>query len=157
MTSFNAAEVNKAFAATCPELKSKYASYPIPQEYSTRWLALDGKDEDGNRVVILTEHDKGFKEHYVFCKNAPLGKGYYHMLTKCAYVNLYSRLMSEGSGAPCLSFSTANRMRADQWETTRRVVYNRSRANRPDDVVGAEQAVDHMEGTKLNPVFGLKA
>jgi hypothetical protein len=90
----------------------------------------------------------------MFCKRALKGPGYYHILTKVAYVNLYSRLVSTGSGASCCF---GDREINDAWDTTRRIVYNRSRGSVPGDILAAEQAIDHMEGTKLNPVHGLKA
>jgi hypothetical protein len=153
MTSYNPDKVNLAFAVICPELKSKYAVYPIPSTYQGRWLTPSAEEKfEGKPVVLLTDKEDGIKEDYVYCKATPLGRGYYHMLTKVAYVNLYTRIQNEGSGA-FLCFG--DKKKADQWDTCRRIVYNRSRASRPDDVQGAKQSIDHMEGSKL-PGYGLK-
>ena len=146
---YTASQVNKAFDLTCPELKSVYARYPLKEE---RWLDLNG-EIDGKPVFLESSKDAGLRDNYVFCKRSPKGPGYIHILTKVAYVNLYSRLLSEGAQAGCLCSRDAEK--ADAWDTTQRVVYNRSRASKPDDILAAEQAVDHMEGTKLNPVHGI--
>lgn len=148
-----AEEVNNAFAQICPELKSKYAIYPIPEKYRGRWLGFDEEFEGKPTVIPADAKGTETPEDYVYCKNAPRGKGYYHVLTKVAYVNLYSRLSAEEPGTFCCF---GDREHSNQWDTARRVVYNRSRANRPDDAVGAVQAIDHLEGNKLNPVHGLK-
>ena len=153
MGAFTAEQVNQAFDMTCPELKSKYARYPLKYE---NWLNFNDHI-DGQPVFIDSAQDQGLKENFVFCKNAPKGRGYYHILTKVAYVNLYSRLMSTGSGAGCSCFGGDNSLLQDAWDTTRIIVYRRSRCSKPDDDLAAEQAVDHMAGTKLNPVHGLRA
>ena len=139
---------NKAFAMTCPDLTSKYAQYPIKFE---RWLSFDEMFE-GKKAFLPSEQDEGFKEDYVYCKRGPKGKGYYHILTKVSNNNLYSRISSSSPGVCCFGDAKA----IDAWDTTRVVVYARSRASRPDDEAAKEQCVDHHVGTKLNPVHGLK-
>mmetsp|Transcript_9927 Transcript_9927/g.11885 ORF Transcript_9927/g.11885 Transcript_9927/m.11885 type:complete len:142 (+) Transcript_9927:76-501(+) len=135
---FVAEEVNAAFAAICPELTSKYAIYPIDFE---KWLELDDVI-DGEKVFQKSDNDMGLKENYVWCKNGPRGRGYYHLLTKMSYVNLYSRLSSSAPSSCCANQEM--RKKVDQWDTTRRVVYNRTRPTRPNDELGAESAIDHL-------------
>jgi hypothetical protein len=144
MTSYDHDEVNMAFAIFCPELKSRYAVYPFPEKCGERWLTSNSTDAEfeGKSVVLLAKED-GRKEDYVYCKRAPLGPGYYHVLTKVAYVNLYTRLQNQGSGK-FLCFGDSKH--ADQWDTCGRIIYNRSRANRPDDAHAAEAAIDHIVG-----------
>lgn len=160
MTNYDADEVNIAFARVCPELKSRYAVYPFPESSPKSWLVPSTEGtHNGKPIVILSDKDSGdkknepgLKEDYVFCKAGPLGKGYYHVLTKTAYVNLSTRLNAQGSGK-FLCFGDSQR--ADQWDTCRRIVYNRSRANRPDDEHAAAAAIDHMVGA-VN-ISGIKA
>ena len=133
---------------TCPELSSKYATYPLTRD---RWLKFD-ESIDGNTAFIAAEQDEGMKENYVYCKVGLKGPGYYHLLTKVSYVNLYNRI---GNSPPSVCCGGGSRADVDAWETTQRIVYNRSRAPRPDDTAGARASVDHMEGSKLNPVHGL--
>jgi hypothetical protein len=92
------------------------------------------------------------KHNYVYCKVGLKGQGYYHLLTKVSYVNLYNRI---GNSPPSVCCG-GSREEVDAWDTTKRIVYNRSRAPRPDDMAGAKASIDSMEGSKLNPVHGLK-
>jgi hypothetical protein len=144
------ATINKAFDLTAPELKSQYARYPM--KYAG-WLGFNEK-HDGKPTFIGADTDQGFKLDYVYCKHGPNGKGYYHLLTKVSHGNLFSRIVSEGAGAGCLFNRDAAKF--DAWDTTRRIVYARTRCSRPDDNDAKEQGVDHMAGTKLNPLYGLK-
>lgn len=160
MGTFHPDEVNFAFGMFCPELtKSDLAKYPMARD---RWLNY-AETFDGKPTFIAAEtDDQGIiKPDYVWCKAAPKGKGYYHVLTKTVYVNLYTRLMSTGPpGGGCCGGGggkPSDARAADAWDTARRVIYARSRCSRPDDVAAAEQQIDHMAGTKLNPVHGLKA
>jgi hypothetical protein len=151
---FHPKEVNEAFAIICPELKSKYAVYPVPEPYNSKWLAPNS-DFEKKPCYIDVSADQGLIDDYVYCKHGPNGKGYYHVLTKMAYTNLYSRLSAEGPGTTCCGFF-GDRKRADQWDTARLIVYNRSRCNRPDDEAAKTQAIDHMVGTSMDQTVGLK-
>lgn len=72
-------------AATCPELGSKYAQYPL--EGYSKWLGFE-EEIDGKPGFIAASQDGGMKENYVWCKVGMKGKGYYHLLTKVSYTNL---------------------------------------------------------------------
>jgi len=148
--SFKPDVVNAAFDLTFPELASKYARYPL--EYGA-WYAPN--DSVGDKPCFITsEKNLGLKMDYVYCNRGPVGKGYYHLLTKIAYVNLTSYLYSMGGGGPACC-GGGNREKADALDTTKRVLYARSRASRPNDRDAQEQCVDHYVGTKLNPVHGI--
>jgi hypothetical protein len=143
-----AAKVNQQMGSICPELSSKYAQYPL-EGYSS-WLNFE--DEiDGKPAFLAASQDGGLKEHYVWCKVGMKGKGYYHLLTKVSYVNLYNRVGNSPPGGCC----GGSKEEMEAWETTKTYLYNRSRAPRPDDAAGAKASIDHMEGTKLNPVYGI--
>ena len=154
MSAYDADEVNIAFARLCPELKSRYAVYPFPESSPASWLVPSkGVTYEGKPVVVLAdtkEKEHPLKEDYVFCKAGPLGEGYYHVLTKTAYVNLSTRLNAQGNGK-FLCFG--DNQRAEQWDTCRRIVYNRSRANKPDDKHAAEAGVDQMVGALSSKVI----
>lgn len=144
MTSFDHdEEVNMAFATICPELKSRYAVYPFPVKHGERgWLnPSPDKVFEGKPTVLLAKKEDGMKEDYVYCKVGPVGPGYYHVLCKTAYVNLYTRIQNQGSGK-FLCFG--DKKHADQWAISRKIVYNRSRAHRPDDAHAAEAAIGHL-------------
>ena len=157
MTFLSPNEVNYAFKLFCPELaKSKWALYPMQHD---RWLNFNETSPDGKPVFVASQEDQGPRDDYIYCKAGSKGKGYYHVLTKVAYVNLYTRLMSQGppnAGCNCAGKPDKADLRtADAWDTARRVVYARSRGSRPDDALAWKQQIDHMEGSKL-PGHGLK-
>lgn len=138
---FTAEEVNKAFKRAAPELyESEFATYPIKYD---RWLQPN-EEFEGKPMFVASETDQGMETDYVFCKNGTHGKGYYHLLTKTSYVNLCSKLVSTGSGTSCCFGGDATT--EDAWDTAKRICYNRSRASKPDDAVGMEQAVDCFNG-----------
>ena len=73
-----------------PELASSYAKYPLKEK---SWLGPNAKGPKGEPCFIK-ESDNGIKMDYVYCKNGINGPGYYHLLTKTSYVNLYSRVVN---------------------------------------------------------------
>jgi len=151
-------EVNDAFDLTCPELESKFARYPIQYLH---WYGLDEvfekKGKPKQPMFVASETDEGIKLDYVFCKRGPKGKGYYHFLTKISYVNLLTRISANPpSRLGIFSGGSANKNRPtlDAWDTTKRVIYTRTRLSTPDDSM-AFQTIDHMTQTKLNPLHGI--
>lgn len=146
---FKANEVNAAFKEFCPEIDTVHTHYPMKHE---RWLRFD-ETFQGEPTFIPCEKDEGVQKNYVFCKHSPSGPGYVSIMCKVSYVNLYTRLMSEGPPGSCCR---PDRAGADRWDTACRVVYGRTRASRPDGVAALEQQVDHMAGTKLNSVHGVR-
>mmetsp|Transcript_25213 Transcript_25213/g.41881 ORF Transcript_25213/g.41881 Transcript_25213/m.41881 type:complete len:153 (+) Transcript_25213:245-703(+) len=141
----NPAEANAAFAAFCPELKSKYAVYPFPAQYRALWLKPSTTEKfQGKPIVMLSSQDRGLQEDYNYCKVGPLGKGYYHILTKVAHVNLYNRLSSEGSGASCCS--SVDRKRVEQWDICETILHTRSLSNRSDDSFAEKSVLKAAQG-----------
>jgi hypothetical protein len=72
--------------------------------------------------------------------------GYYSLLTKPSYVNLYARMTNEAP-VGCCSCSKAAREVYDAWDDLKRIVYARSVASRPDDAVAAEDAISEARAT----------
>lgn len=150
MAPFKSDEVNAGFKQFCPELDNKYTLYPYAHD---RWLNFE-ETIDGKPTFMVGHQDNGPLKNYVYCKNGPVGPGWYHVLCKTVYVNLYSRLKNQG---PPGSFFRPDPKGADLHDTVCRVLYARSRASKPDDAAASEQQIDHHVGTKLNPLYGLKA
>jgi hypothetical protein len=146
---FKADEVNAAFDLVCPELKSKYARYPMKYD---AWLAPGDTYEGKPAYIAAKAGDEGMKEDYMYCKYGPAGPGYYHMLCKCSSVNLYTRIQNTSAGSCC----SVDKQKAEALDTTRLILHYRHRCSRPDDLEGQKQGIDHMVGTKLNPVHGLR-
>lgn len=130
----SADKINAQLQQIVPELKSKYAIYPIAMD---RWYNFDEKSPDGKPIFISSEKDTGLKMDYVYCSRGPQGKGYYHLLTKIAYVNLYNYVGNQAVGC-C---GSGDKTDADAHAVAKRIIYARSQARRPDDVVAREDAV----------------
>lgn len=127
----NYAAVNAKMVRFCPELDSVYARYPMSHK---QWLDLKEKSSSGEKAFIKSTTNQGFKKNYVFGRG-PFGEGYYHIMTKHAYVNLYHRLMSEAPMGGCCACSKEAKQTYDQWDDVKRIVHARSVASRPDDLV----------------------
>src|SRR5687767_13290009 len=83
-------EINATMIKFLPELASTYAKYPMKRD---RWYLINEKGLKGERL-FYKEENSGLKMDYVFGRG-PGGPGYYSLLTKTAYINLYSRITSE--------------------------------------------------------------
>ena len=86
-------ELNAAMVRIAPELSSVYAEYPMLRQ---RWLGPHETGPKGEPCFIEAKQDEGRKPDYVYCKRGISGPGYYSLLTKIAYVNLYGRVVAEG-------------------------------------------------------------
>merc|ERR1712232_1428606 len=93
--------------------------------------------DKGEPCFIASREDTGIKPDYVFGRG-PRGFGYYHMMTRNAYENLYSRLAIEAPVACCCAFSKAKRQEAYDRDDVKQLMYNRSIARRPDDEISAQ-------------------
>jgi hypothetical protein len=151
-------QINKNMMKYVPELESTYATYPMAR---SRWLEPTETGDRGEPCFFLpssatihatvaakAENEACFKIDYVFCERGPLGRGYYSLLTKTAYVNLYSRMSMQG-GPPggcscCCAFSKAARQAYDDWDDVKRIVFGRHVAPRPDDQAAKQAAVDNF-------------
>lgn len=128
-------KTNAQMRSTCDELLSEYATYPMRRE---RWLSSDDigpNDEPG----YLAGPDVGPKPNYVYGDVGPNGNGYYHILTQHSYCVLYARLANEAPFSCCCFGSPRNVV--DAWDTTTRILYNRSLASKPDDVLAAREVI----------------
>lgn len=98
----DAARLNSLLAKHLPELNNEYARYPMKRD---AWLSPDGTAPDGQPLFIASPTFAGFKQQYVYCNNSQFkwGKGYYHVLTKQAYVHLYNVNHNKVGGTCCSS------------------------------------------------------
>ena len=90
---------------------------------------------DGKPTFVAAEKEDGLKMDYVYCPRGPKGRGYYHLRTKIAYVNLYSRLAASppGGACGCLTGGKNNAALLAAWDTTKRICHERSQYSKPDD------------------------
>lgn len=131
----------------CPELTSEYAKYPMSRD---AWLSPDGTGPNSAPAFIQQAQDVGPKPNYVYGPG-PKNLGYYHILTRESYKILYARLRNE-MPISCCCFGTSTRDEVDAWDTTKTIVYNRSIASKPDDQLGAKEAIEISRGT-ANAVY----
>lgn len=133
-----------------PEMSaSKYARYPLTRE---RWLMPTEFSPEQKPCFIKGTTANGpppIMEDYVFGRG-PAGEGYYHLLTKESYKSLDARLTNEGPpvGDCCLCLkSKAARLEYDAYDDVKRLVYNRSVASKPDDLVATQDAMNVTKET----------
>ena len=88
--------------------------------------------------MILTENHE-LKVNYVRGRG-PRGEGWYHLLNQHSYRNLHQRLRNQAP-AQCCACTKSAREHYNDYSDVQTIVYNRSVASRPDDEVGAKEAI----------------
>lgn len=144
-------QMNDTMMRLIPELGSKYARYPLKGK---AWL-----DPSVSSISISGEEIKSFipykKDPLVDTANVtikmdyvwgpgPRGFGYYHLLTRDAYVTLSARIRSDRANAPTQCFACCSReatKKYNEYEDVKTIVYNRSVASIPDDSVAQRDAI----------------
>lgn len=144
MPSQEAEENNRKFAIVAPELASSYATYPLAKSH---WVDFKGTTSAGEPCFVANpEVDAIMKSDYVH-GNGPLGRGYYHLLTREAYIALYARLTkTRPSGGFCCFGTQDVRQAMSDHEDVENIVYYRSVASKPDDVQAVKDAIAKAEG-----------
>jgi len=138
--------LNAKMARVMPELESEYARYPL--DIGSRWLDPKEKGKRGEPCFVKGP-DVGLKLGYVFGRGK-FGFGYYSLLTRYSYQNLYARLQNEMpacAGCCSIFLSQASRKELDEWDDVKRIVYARSVASVPNDAVAQSDALKQAQGT----------
>lgn len=139
MTSASSHEATNAkMVKFLPELASTYAKYPMKHH---RWFDEKEKDSQGRPCYVKSPTNAGPRPDYVWGQGK-FGHGYYHMMTQAAYKNLSARLKSEAPAGGCYCFSASARKEMDEWDDVKRIMHNRAVASRPDDGIGASDALN---------------
>lgn len=138
-----AAEINQSMVKFLPELDSVYARYPMHHE---RWYQPSEKGPKGEPCFLAASEDAGIKKDYVFCKRGVKGAGYYLLMTKVSYVNLYTKLDSLQPGTCGMACNSADRKAMDEYDDVKRVLYGRHMSPRPDDAAAGKRAMDEAVG-----------
>mmetsp|Transcript_1834 Transcript_1834/g.2271 ORF Transcript_1834/g.2271 Transcript_1834/m.2271 type:complete len:139 (+) Transcript_1834:1-417(+) len=111
------------------------------EDEKSKDLFIPSNDSNGN--------GKDFKLDYVYGPGR-MGFGYYHLLTIDSYKALYARLRNEAPTVCCCFGTKAAREEASEWDDVLTIVYNRSIASRPDDVIGAQDAIRIARGEAIS-------
>ena len=135
------AKLNEKMVRFAPELASEYAKYPL--SYPS-WIRPTGNGPKNSPCFESAPRGSAMKMDYVHGPG-PKGFGYYHLLTREAYVILYARLTNEMPGCCCDCRPTVRKEVSD-WDDVKTVVYNRSVATKPDDVQAKKDAISLAQG-----------
>lgn len=111
-----------------------------------RWYEPGEKGPKGEPCFIKSEDLSVVKKDYAYCKFGSFGIGYYSLMTKIAYVNLYSKHDSLQPGTCGIACNAADRKAMDEHDDVRRLLYGRQMAPRPSDNVAEKRAMDESEG-----------
>jgi hypothetical protein len=139
----SADELNESMIKFFPELKSEYARFPMSYE---RWLNPGEKTPKGDPCFVKSADGSIFKKDYVWCKYGNFGPGYYHLLTKPAYVNLYNKIDSIQPGTCGIACNSADRKAMDEHDDVKRLLYGRHMSPRPSDKAAEQRAMDESLG-----------
>ena len=150
-------EVNRKLVWFLPELASEYGKYPIERK---KWLSPEDVVTPKGQPCYIKGKNEGIKMDYVYGKG-PCGPGYYHLCTKTAYVNLYTRIANECPVGIC-SFTNAARVQYEEWDDVKRIIHARQLATKPNDQIALEDQISNASLTAqswhyLRPVRGKKA
>ncbi len=142
-------ERNERMQRVAPELKSKWAKYPLK---GSSWLSPDASIDhgDGTKSTAFIPHpkDPGYalpprKEDYVW-GTGPKGFGYYHLLTRDSYVILNNRVRLNRPPPACCYLGDAQAN--EDFDVVSEILWNRSLASAPDDVLAVSDALKHARG-----------
>lgn len=127
--------MNAKMARVVPELASSYATYPMAH---SRWLKSNECGPRGEPCFLKSDGSREMKMDYAYGKG-PYGEGYYHMLTREAYVNLYGRITNEAPACCACGKKASNAY--DEYDDGKRLLYIRWHARVPNDV-SAQEGMD---------------
>mmetsp|Transcript_28074 Transcript_28074/g.40653 ORF Transcript_28074/g.40653 Transcript_28074/m.40653 type:complete len:176 (-) Transcript_28074:470-997(-) len=137
-----AKELNASMIKFLPELDSDYARFPMNYE---KWCHPKDKGPKGEPCYIKSE-DVGIKKDYVYCKAGTFGPGYYSLMTRISYVNLYSKHDSNAAGFCGCACNAADRKLLDEHDDVKRLLYGRQMSPRPNDTAAEKRAMDESHG-----------
>jgi hypothetical protein len=111
-----------------------------------RWYQVTENGPKGEPCFVAGEATQGIKKDYAYCKAGAKGPGYYLLMCKVAYVNLYSKIDSMQPGTCGIACNAADRQALDEWDDVRRVMYGRHFSPRPCDAAAGKRAMDEAQG-----------
>ena len=137
-------EMNRKFVNVVPELASSYAKYPLAKSH---WVDVTGNTSNGEPCFVANAEEYAIKKHDYVHGNGPLGRGYYHFLTRQAYVILHSRLTTERPSGGCCCFVNEDvKVARSEHDEVESIMYNRSIASKPDDIQAVKDAIKIANG-----------
>ncbi len=138
--------LNENMVKFLPELDSDYARYPMSYP---RWYQPGEKLPNGEPCFVKANTPDLIKKDYVFCKYGAFGPGYYSLMTKVAYVNLYSKIDSIQPGTCGCAFNAEDRKAMDEHDDVKRLLYGRHMSPRPCDKAAETRAMKESQGMSI--------
>lgn len=148
--------LNEMMKKLVPELDSEYASYPMALE---RWHYPQEVLESGKPCFIPCSEQGEVRQDYIWMPERrslkSLPAGYYHLSTREAYVEVYSRLTKISAGHGLLptrkKFMLKSKRDRQVYSKIKESLENRLMCEVPNDVQAARMRVcnmqHHMGGT----------
>lgn len=136
-------ELNRSMIKFLPELASGYARYPMHRE---RWYQPGEKGPKGEPCFMKGGDVDTLRIDYVYCKAGCFGRGYYSLMTKISYVNLYNKLDSMQPATCGIACNSADRKAMDEYDDVNRLLYGRQMAARPCDSTAEKRMMDESQG-----------
>jgi hypothetical protein len=130
--------VNASMIKFLPELDSDYARFPM---HHPRWYQPREKGPKGESCFVKADADAGVRKDYAYCKAGPFGPGYYLLMCKVSYINLYTKLGSLEPGTCGCACNAADRVAMDEFDDVRRVLHGRQCSPSPDDAAAAASSI----------------
>jgi hypothetical protein len=140
-------QINARMIKFLPELDSDYAKFPMHHE---RWYKPTEKMGPKGEPCYIKATPSDFegnirKKDYVLCKAAPHGPGYYLLMCRVAYINLYTKLDSLTPGTCGCACSAADRVLMDEFDDVKKVLHGRQLSPKPDDVTAYESSMTEAQ------------
>jgi hypothetical protein len=146
-----AKELNASMIKFLPELDSDYARYPMGHE---RWYQPGEKAPKGEPCFVKCSDPSVLKKDYAYCKRGSFGPGYYSLMTKIAYVNLYSKHDSQQPGTCGCACNAEDRKAIDEHDDVKRLMYGRQMSPRPNDGAAETRAMNESQGMAIASYAG---
>jgi hypothetical protein len=146
--------LNEKMISMIPEMDSEYALTPL--QYRA-WKKPEDTLDHGEPCFIASMKDEGIKKDYIYSGKFRGMKdkdvGYYHLLTQEGQFIAYRRLVIQGPSfwSRCCSCGK----RHTDFYQVRRLLYNRTICDEPDDLVAARmRLVGAQSGADAGSRFG---
>ena len=128
-------QANRKMQRVAAELKSEYAQFSLHNDKDlTKYLSPNGQGPKGEPLFLPSLHEESqIIPDYVYSANGPNGAGYYSLLTKAAYTEIFGRLQrNPPKKTGILSRNPELKQEYEAWKWTLQLVHTRWEASRPN-------------------------
>lgn len=119
-----------------------------------RWYGPGEKGPKGEPCFVKGGSPDIVKKDYAYCKTGSFGPGYYSLMTRIAYTNLYTKHQTIQPGTCGCACNAADRKLMDEHDTVNRLLYGRQLSPRPCDGAAEKRAMNESEGMAVAAFAG---